>query len=54
MHKLEVHQAAREVGLDRAGLAALYTADEPLLAADKQDRVITDAARARLADRRAP
>ncbi len=54
MHKLEVHQAAREVGLDRAGLAALYTADEPLLTADKQDRVITDAALARLADRRAP
>jgi hypothetical protein len=49
LHKLEVHQAAREAGLDRAALARLYTADPPLLATDKQDRVITDAGRARLA-----
>ena len=45
LHKLEVHQAAREAALDRASLAALYTADEPLLATDRQDRVITDAGR---------
>jgi hypothetical protein len=51
MHKLEVHQAAREVGLERAALARLYTADPPLLTADRQDRVITDAGRARLVDR---
>jgi hypothetical protein len=48
MHKLEVHQAARLVGLDRADLARLYTADPQLLATEKQDRVITDAGRARL------
>jgi hypothetical protein len=48
MHKLEVHQAARLVGLDRADLARLYTAEPQLLATEKQDRVITDAGRARL------
>ena len=48
MNKLEVHQLAREVGLDRAALARLYNADPPLLRTDKQDRVITDAGRARL------
>lgn len=49
MNKLEVHQHAREVGLDRAALARLYSADPPLLATDKQDRVITDGGRARVA-----
>lgn len=49
MHKLEAHQAAREVGLDRESLAKLYTADPPLLATQQQDRVITDAGRALLA-----
>ncbi len=48
MHKLEVHQLAREVGLERADLARLYTAEPRLLATEKQDRVITDAGRARL------
>jgi hypothetical protein len=48
MNKLEVHQLAREVGLDRAALARLYNSDPPLLTADKQDRVITDAGRASL------
>ena len=48
MHKLEVHQTARAVGLDRAALAELYKGDPPLLATDRQDRVITDAGRARL------
>jgi hypothetical protein len=48
LNKLEVHQLAREVGLERAALAALYNAEPPLLATDKQDRVITDAGRARL------
>ena len=48
MHKLEAHQAAREVGLERAALAKLYTADPPLLTTELQDRVITDAGRARL------
>ena len=49
MNKLEVHQLAREVGLDLAALARLYNADPPLLRTDKQDRVITDAGRAALA-----
>jgi hypothetical protein len=48
LHKLEVHQAAREVGLDRASLARLYTTEPKLLATDKQDRVLTDAGRDRL------
>jgi Family of unknown function (DUF6158) len=51
LHKLEVHQAAREVGLDRAELAKLYTAEPKLLATEQQDRVITDAGRERLASR---
>lgn len=46
MNKLEVHQLAREVGLDRTGLARMYNADPPLLTTDKQDRVVTDAGRA--------
>lgn len=45
MHKLEVHQAAREVGLERAALAKLYTAEPKLLATEQQDRVITEAGR---------
>lgn len=49
MHKLEVHQAAREVGLDRAALAKLYTGEPQLLATENQDRVITEAGRVRLA-----
>ena len=49
MHKLEVHQVARLVGLERAALAQLYKEEPHLLATDKQDRVITDAGRARLA-----
>lgn len=49
MHKLEVHQAAREVGLERAALARLYTGEPKLLATENQDRVITDAGRALLA-----
>jgi Family of unknown function (DUF6158) len=48
MDKLEVHQLAREVGLERAALARLYNCDPPLLRADKQDRVITEAGLARL------
>ncbi|HET8604968.1 MAG TPA: DUF6158 family protein [Marmoricola sp.] len=48
MHKLEVHQLAREAGLDRQQLAALYNAEPALLVTDKEDRVVTDAGRARL------
>lgn len=50
MHKLEVHQAAREVGLERSALARMYTADPPLLVTEQQDRLITDAGRRRLTD----
>ncbi|GAA4666074.1 DUF6158 family protein [Gordonia humi] len=50
MHKLEVHQAAREVGLERSALAKLYQSDPPLLITEQSDRVITDAGRARLAE----
>lgn len=49
LHKLEAHQAAREVGLERAAVAKLYSIDPPLVATDLQDRVITDAGRARIA-----
>lgn len=49
MHKLEVHQAAREVGLERAALAKLYTREPKLLTTENEDRVITDEGRARLA-----
>lgn len=48
MHKLEVHQAAREVGLERAALARLYTGEPKLLSTEHEDRVITDDGRARL------
>lgn len=48
LHKLEVHQAAREVGLDRAALARLYTEEPRLLATERSDRVLTDAGLARL------
>ncbi len=49
LHKLEVHQAAREVGLEPAALARLYTASPPLLVTEHQDRVLTDAGREHLA-----
>lgn len=48
MHKLEVHQAAREVGLERAALAKLYTGEPKLLATESEDRVITGEGRARV------
>ena len=52
LHKLEVHQIARLCGLERAALAELYKAEPQLLATEKQDRVITEAGRARLRDMR--
>ncbi|WP_134765224.1 DUF6158 family protein [Nocardioides sp. 1609] len=48
MNKLELHQVAREVGLDRTALARLYSAEPPLLRTDLQDRVITRAGRDQL------
>ncbi|MFE2429311.1 DUF6158 family protein [Streptomyces sp. NPDC059373] len=49
LHKLEAHQAAREVGLDRGAVARLYSAQPPLLTTDMQYRVITEAGRSLLA-----
>lgn len=49
MHKLEAHQAAREVGLEPASAAALYRSNPQLVTTDGSDRVLTDAGRARLA-----
>ncbi len=51
MHKLEAHQAARDLGLHAADVARLYTQDPPLLAAAGAHRFLTDAGRARLASR---
>jgi hypothetical protein len=50
MHKLEVHQLARQFGLPRAELAGLYKDEPQLLTTEKSDRVLTDAGRERLAD----
>jgi hypothetical protein len=50
LHKLEVHQAAREVGLEPVALARLYKGDPQLLTTEQHDRVITAAGRSRLAD----
>ncbi|MGO3327536.1 DUF6158 family protein [Gordonia sp. (in: high G+C Gram-positive bacteria)] len=50
MHKLEVHQAAREVGLERSALAKLYQSDPPLLVTEQSDRVLTAAGRLRLSE----
>ncbi|WP_411284244.1 DUF6158 family protein [Lapillicoccus sp.] len=48
LHKLEAHQAAREVGLARAAVARLYTADPALVGTEGEDRVLTGAGRERL------
>jgi hypothetical protein len=48
MHKLEVHQVAREVGLSPASLAALYRGTDPLLATERDERVLTESGRSAL------
>ncbi|HUR76149.1 MAG TPA: DUF6158 family protein [Sporichthya sp.] len=48
LHKLEAHQAAREIGLAPAAVAALYKADPPLLVTAGEYRQITAAGRARV------
>jgi hypothetical protein len=48
LHKLEAHQAAREIGVAPAVVAALYKADPPLLVTAGEYRQITPAGRARL------
>ncbi|MDN5933213.1 MAG: DUF6158 family protein [Pseudonocardia sp.] len=53
MHKLEAHQAARELGLHAADVARLYKQDPPLLATAGAHRFLTEAGRARLAEQHA-
>jgi hypothetical protein len=48
LHKLEAHQAAREIGLAPAAVAALYKADPPQLVTAGEYRQITPAGRARI------
>jgi hypothetical protein len=43
MHKLELHQVARELGIPPAGLAALYRGAQPVLRTERDERVLTDA-----------
>jgi hypothetical protein len=50
LHKLEAHQAARRAGLDHPRLAALYRRDPAFLAAQGEQRVLTDAGREWLAE----
>jgi hypothetical protein len=54
LHKLEAHQAARELGLHAADVARLYKHDPPLLAAAGAFRFVTGAGRERLAEHRTP
>jgi hypothetical protein len=48
MHKLELHQLAREVGISPASLAGLYRGSNPLLSTERDERVLTAAGRATL------
>jgi hypothetical protein len=45
MHKLELHQLAREVGLSPASLAALYRGGDPALRTERDERVLADTGR---------
>ncbi len=40
MHKLELHQAARELGISPAALAGLYRGATPVLRPDRDQRVL--------------
>ncbi|MDQ1661273.1 MAG: hypothetical protein QOJ68_1253 [Blastococcus sp.] len=46
MHKLEAHQVARQLSPDSHIVARLYRQDPPLLQAERDMRVLTDAGRA--------
>jgi hypothetical protein len=46
LHKLEAHQIARQVSPDSHLVAGLYRQDPPLLQAERDMRVLTDAGRA--------
>ena len=48
MDKLEAHQIARQIAPDSHLVAQLYRQDPPLLEAERDTRVITDAGRASL------
>ncbi|SDD31260.1 hypothetical protein SAMN05660690_3979 [Geodermatophilus telluris] len=50
LHKLEAHQIARQLAPDNHLVARLYRQDPPLLQAEKDSRVLTDAGRAWLAE----
>lgn len=50
MHKLEAHQMARQIGLRPERVAALHRQDPPLLTTDGDDRVLTEAGQAWLAN----
>jgi hypothetical protein len=53
LHKLEAHQIARQLTPDSHLVASLYRQDPPLLLAERDARVITDAGRAWLEKRTA-
>jgi hypothetical protein len=46
LHRLEAHQAARELAVHPRALAHLYTQDPPLLSTEREHRSLTDAGRA--------
>lgn len=50
LHKLEVHQRAREVGATPRSVARLYKSDPPLMQAEGDHRVVTEAGLAWLAE----
>jgi hypothetical protein len=45
MHKLELHQAARECGLTREAVATMYSKGNQLLVTDRSHRVLTEKGR---------
>ena len=54
LHKLEAHQIARQLTPDSHLVASLYRQDPPLLLAERDARVITDAGRAWLQEHAVP
>jgi hypothetical protein len=48
LHKLELHQAAREAGISPTALAQLYRGEKPRLRTERDERVLTDEGRAAL------
>ncbi len=54
LHKLEAHQIARQLAPDSHLVARLYRSDPPLLQADRDMRVLTDAGRAWLEQHAVP